>query len=513
MSATGQQESQAASLGIVTRLTRRLHEENIAYCHWKSNQHVHEAVIGETDLDILFDRRSAVKTYRILSEEGYKRFQANPSRAYPALEDFLGFDQETGRLAHLHMHYELSLGEKHLKGYRIPWERLVLSTRVLDPDGIIYIAHPEVETLLFLLRAALKMRLRDRLLALFGHVYLAGEGMLTELSFLKERIDPARVTALAAELLGEGAGRVTREMLAEYPSLSRLSRFRREARESLRCYRTYSAPEARWRRFRRELHGLHAAYGRKYTHPPRPLNRTVPCGGRIVVFLGSDGSGKSTVVREVVRWLSWKVDVCTIYHGSGDGPSSMLRLPLKLALNAAMGVPPRPSNSNTTVKSEIPARGEGVSRRLLRRFKPLWALVLSVEKRSKLKRGWRARNRGLAVICDRYPQDQVHGFNDGPLLAKWRRHPSRLLRWLARWEGVPYRRAEIYPPDLVIKLHVSAAVALQRKPEMRPEEIRRRIEAIRSLRYPDPTRIVDVDADAPLDRVLLRVKQAIWADL
>src|SRR5262245_31641874 len=267
MSPTEQQERQVSCLGVVARLMRRLHEENIAYCHWKSNQHVRAALVGETDLDILFDRRSATKIYRILSEEGYKRFQANPNRSYPALEDFLGFDQETGRLAHLHIHYELSLGEKHLKGYRIPWARLVLSTRVLDPEGIIYIAHPEVETLLFLLRAALTIRLRDRLLAVFGNVYLAGEGMLTELTFLKERIDPVRVSSLASDFLGEGAGRVTREMLAEYPSLSRLSRLRKGAAESLQCYRTYSAPEARWRRFRRELHGLRAAYGRKRTHP------------------------------------------------------------------------------------------------------------------------------------------------------------------------------------------------------------------------------------------------------
>ena len=47
----------------------------------------------------------------------------------------------------------------------------------------------------------------------------------------------------------------------------------------------------------------------------------------------------------------------------------------------------------------------------------VWALALAVEKRSKMRRARRARNRGMLVLCDRYPQTKILGFNDGPLLA------------------------------------------------------------------------------------------------
>ena len=50
----------------------------------------------------------------------------------------------------------------------------------------------------------------------------------------------------------------------------------------------------------------------------------------------------------------------------------------------------------------------------------IWAVVLAWEKRAKLRRAVRARNRGMIVICDRFPQTQVMGYNDGPLLAPWR---------------------------------------------------------------------------------------------
>src|SRR5690606_19450198 len=56
--------------------------------------------------------------------------------------------------------------------------------------------------------------------------------------------------------------------------------------------------------------------------------RTPVTGGLTVVLLGVDGSGKSTHVKQLVKWLGWKLDVGYVYFGSGDGPVSLLRKPL-----------------------------------------------------------------------------------------------------------------------------------------------------------------------------------------
>jgi hypothetical protein len=69
---------------------------------------------------------------RILADTGFRRFMAPPLQAYPAVEDYLGFDHATGRLVHLHLHYQLTLGQRHLKGYRLPWESQLLGTRHFD---------------------------------------------------------------------------------------------------------------------------------------------------------------------------------------------------------------------------------------------------------------------------------------------------------------------------------------------------------------------------------------------
>jgi thymidylate kinase len=142
-----------------------------------------------------------------------------------------------------------------------------------------------------------------------------------------------------------------------------------------------------------------------------------------------------------------------------------------------------------------------------------WALALGLEKRAKLRQAIRARNRGMIVVCDRFPQAQVMGFNDGPLLNHWAGRPGALRKALARWEAQPYTHACFDPPDLVIKLKVTPEVAVERKPEMTLPEVRRRSEAVQSLRFPPQTVVLSVDTDAPLDEVLARAKQAVWRAL
>src|SRR5688572_32969105 len=92
-------------------------------------------------------------------------FRSLPHRGYPGVESFVGMDYDTGVLLHLHLHYQLTVGERHLKSYNLPWEDLVLSTRVLDEASGTYVADPNLEYMLLMVRAGLKVRVRERLRA------------------------------------------------------------------------------------------------------------------------------------------------------------------------------------------------------------------------------------------------------------------------------------------------------------------------------------------------------------
>jgi thymidylate kinase len=151
-----------------------------------------------------------------------------------------------------------------------------------------------------------------------------------------------------------------------------------------------------------------------------------------------------------------------------------------------------------------------VRRALWAAARVVWAVAVASERRGKLRILTRARNRGFVVLCDRYPQNQFQDFNDGPMLGSWRDHPWRWLRALAEWEGAPYRWAEQVVPDLVLKLHVRPEVAQRRKPDMGLQELEKRAEAIRNLRFLAVTQTVDIDAEEPFEQVALRVRRCIW---
>ncbi len=498
------------ALGVVRDLAAGLDRAGVRYCQFKSNQHLLEGVGGLTDLDVLVDRAGESALARVLASAGYKRFSAPPGGDYPAVEDYLGLDAATGRLVHLHLHHQLTTGERHLKGYRLPWEELVLATSRRDEVTGFRVADPDVEMLFLLTRNALKVRVVDRLRRGMG------ADLEREFTWLKERVRPERVAELGASLLGAPAGRALERLVTAGPTPGRLSALRASARTALDGCRTYLPAGAALQRWRRELELLHGVFARRFRRSAGPVSRTDPRGGVLVAFVGPDGAGKSRLVGEIAWWLRWKLDARVVYFGSGDGPSSAARRPLKAGLDLAraLGLRRAPARVASGGADDDGAGAPRTRRPLPEELlRAVWALVLAHEKRQNLERAWRARNRGIVVVCDRYPQDQVTGFNDGPLLDHWRGSGSRLLRALARWESAPYRRAMANPPELVIKLHVSVPVARLRKPGMDEDELQRRRAALVRLRFPAATRVVDVDADRPWEAVLLECKQEVWRSL
>ena len=486
-------------LGALRRLLDQLEREGIGYCHWKSNEHLEAALTGATDLDVLVDRSRSCDLLRILNATGFKRFEPTRPNAYPAMEDYLGFDEATGSLIHLHLHYELTLGEQRLKGYRVPWENRILATRVLRAGAGVSVCEPNMEMLLLIVRAALKLRSRDLVRACLGAGATSAD-LQREFEWLSDRTTPDEVCAIAGEQLGPAVVPALREILDRGPSFGRTWKLRRAAWHTLSEYRTHRPIAGRVARWLRELEYACSGIAVRYLKRPVPFKRTLPRGGLMIAFAGSDGSGKSTVTALIANWLAWKTEPYRVYFGSGQGTSSLMRLPLLVVHRAS---------------TKVRGGGRDSSQRgwLRSRLRLIWGLVLAREKRSKLRRAWRARNRGMIVICDRFPQNECMGFNDGPLCSEWLTHRSRILRALARWERGPYAWAEQNPPDLVIKLDVSESVALGRKPDMTAEEIHKRVEAVRRLRFGQGVKTVHVDADEPLERVLLQVKRLIWAEV
>lgn len=495
--APGAAERSPQLLDQALRLFRDFAAAGVLYCHFKSNEHLEAALAGETDLDILVNRQDARMAQAVLIGAGYRRFASRLAGAYPGVEDYLGFDAGAGRLIHVHLHFALVVGELHLKSYQVRLAGTILATRVRDAATGVYITHPDVEMLLLLVRAALKLRWRDRAIDLLGRRYLRG-GLLREYRWLKERARTDRVLEAAGGTIGPEAAEEVRLLLDGPPTIGGLRRLRLKAKAALADQRTYGTPGAFLLRSVRETAWWFSAVNRRWLRLPVAARRVVPIGGLVVTFLGPDGCGKSTLTHAVRKWLAWKLDVHPVYFGSGSGSVSPLRWPLKIALGLYRRLrfgSPAP-----------PARGDGA----IRKARWVWAIALALEKRSRMRTVARARNRGMVVVCDRYPQIQVTGFNDGPLLAAWVDDRRGWRRRIARWEFEVYRALVRNAPDLAIKLQVSPGVARLRKPEITTAETGRRLDALARIDFGERCRHVVVDADQPFDRVLADVKLAVW---
>lgn len=485
-------------LKSIEKVINTLNENGIIYCHWKSNEHLKEALEGDTDLDVLFLPGQRLQVEMALDACGMKRFRTTPLMQYNAIEDFIGFDKETARIWHLHTHYRMTLGEKHLKGYTVnPWGKLILDNRRKDMLGI-YCSACEDELFLLLVRMAMKLRWRD-----------CGRGIgkddRKEMAWLLEHTDKIALADRAKMFVGEKAAEEIVSLVngTELTKKDQLKKLRKCLLGDLKLFTGYSTIGSRWMRHKREWFWLLGGIKRRLGINSLIANRRVsPNGGNVIAFLGCDGAGKSTTLAYVKKELNKKLDVATIYFGSGDGSSSLLRKPMKMVANKVGG-----KGLGHSVEKEYSEKKKvTLKSRLYSLAKVIWAVTLAKEKKAKIKDQTKARNNGLIVLTDRYPQTLFAGCSDGPLLSKY--EGKGLMGRIAAWEHRVYASAALNPPDLTLKLIVPTEVAIERKPEMTAEEIETKKSIVMGLNMSDNTLVVDTSR--PFEETRAEILEAIW---
>ncbi len=314
-------------------------------------------------------------------------------------------------------------------------------------------------------------------------------------------LDRNEVHRRATELLGAALTESVADTLCRGDPPS--TELRRRLLAQLGPYRRTGRLQGSLRLCVRSLLFLGRSLNKRFIHSPRPWSRRILGGGAVVAIVGVDGSGKSTLVGALRDWAGTEIDVLPLYFGTGEGRPGLLLLPLKLLMPLAQRLfPSKPKGaSHGTVSSKPPGLLYSV-------LLTVWASVLAVEKRQKLKAAGRAVDQGMLVITDRFPQNQLPRFNDGRLLARLNLVP----RWLRKFEANAYDLADRLPPDLVIKLQASPALIAQREPDMLPDVVRRRTEDLTQLAYP-ASRLAVLDASQPLPTVIADAKRAVWAVL
>lgn len=500
MRAVSHEHVAAAEKPFIIELFSRLFDEfdrnQISYCYWKSTGRIVAALRGDTDLDLLVAQEDQHRATAVLLSAGFKAFPAASPRSHPSIATFLGYDDGSGRLLHVDLQTCIVVGDALVKEYRLPWEQVVLTRSIRDPTLLLNMLDPASEGVLLIVRACLETQWFD-LVALRNRAALR-QKFDTDRKRLARCLDRAELQELASALLSpEVAGLVADAMWDTRP-LHRLHRLRREVRRAVAPFCIYRSAEARARSWWRAVVWASSSFNQWLVHAPRSWNRRVPGGGRIIAIIGVDGSGKSTLVRALRAWLAREVDVLPIYFGTGNGRPSLWLLPFKLLVPiCGRLIKPKSRKLSQGSRNEP---GLGYTALII-----VWATLAALEKRGKLLKAFRAAQRGMLVVTDRYPQDENADFNDGPLLSRVSRAPA----FLRRFEARVYQLSRRIRPDLILRHKVTLETAALREPSMDRAIIERRIAEITRLRFADAF-TVELDSEKSFPEVIRAAKREIW---
>lgn len=482
-------------LQISKETFQQFSENDINYCHWKSNEHLIEGLEGITDLDVLIEKSSYNETVKLLMQLGYKKGETISYLNYSSIEDYIGFDSNTGKIVHLHLHFELMIGKKFVKGLHLPWEDLIYKTTLIDEETGVNIINPNIEIILLFIRNYSKKNLVHKL----KRKKLSKDDKV-EFNWLKSRVTKEELKEFSKKLELGNLGEEINEYI-EQSSNKKLNKIYKSIKIFLMEKLFFNNLPQNIKYFSLKIIAAKNLILHRYFNKPQRYRRGLSEGGIIIAFLGVDGAGKSTLIHSINKWLSWKIDTYNIYFGSGDGSSSLLRLPLKIV--AKLRVKKR-GNSLHIKESDTKKKNKK-----LKLAKVIWAITLAAEKKSKFKQMLKARSNGLIILTDRYPQTQIQGYNDGPLLSEWKDSKNILKQILYRYEIKTYNLSNYFQPDILLKLKIPQELSASRKNDTPLYMIKKKIDAIETISFNNSLE-VSIDTSGSVEESALLIKREIW---
>lgn len=476
-------------LKISKELFTSWNDAGLLYCHWKSNEHLLPGLDGDTDLDVLLSRDGQQKGEAILHELDFLQCKSQYGSRYPNVDDWIGFDKETGKLIHLHLHYAIVTGHKGLKEYELPWAERALRTRILDEEYGVYIMEPNLEMVTLYTRIGLKAGLIE-IVRCFKGSFKFPKDTQREIDWLRERVDVKEVYRILAEYYGKDADAVNEIMSRGNINSDSYLKLRKIAENNFKNY-------SRVKHFMRlrELSYLlyHICLKRILKRLKPIISKKVPISekGLTVAFLGQDGAGKTTVTKNLIKWWSWKMDVRYVYLGSGENYFSFKK----------------------SLSHKLPPKG------VFKYFRAMLGLsVLSDVAKLSYKNVLKAEkyaSKGGLVIFDRFPQTKYMSICDGPKLRK-KVHDyfgagilSKMFAPMIKTEEKYIGKTVTHTPDVVIKLTLTPEESIRRKPHENYEAVKQKHEIVKSLEFKGCD-VYTIDATMPFDEELIMIKNIIW---
>jgi len=469
------------------QLIDELQQQNIVYCHWKSNLLLNEALNGYDDLDLLVRKEDLAKFESAILSMGFKE-GSNKNISFSSVKHFYGYDSQSGNILHLHVYYQMKSGPSWTKSMRFDFEPYFLENLMLHESGMpVPLKH--IELAIFIFRIMLKYsKFNEFILVSKEH-----ERTLKEIEYLQKEMDEEGLK----EFLEIYFNNISVSELYNYIGVIQKSSglekylYGKKVRSKLSNYKYLSGLEE-------DLNSIKQFGYRVLNRLFFKQKKKLHSAGMMIVVAGLDATGKTTITTELKKWLGKNLTISLIHFGKP--PSTWRTYPMNLLITLM-----RKNVEDSNLKSSI--QKEDGAKSLLYIIRQV---VLAYDRHLLAKKYWKKASSGELVLIDRYKSED-YGVMDSKRLNPIYYHGLKLK--LVKLENRLY---DMMPtPDILFYLTVPIEVAVVRNEERIKEGkeseafIRIRHDQNKNLTY-QANYTYRINTDQPYEEEIREIKSKIW---
>lgn len=437
---------------LIKVFLKELDVNNVEYVHWKNNTFIEEALSGDDDLDILVDIKQKDTLFSVFKKLKIFRGYSNEDKWHKEITHFYGIDIGSKKIFHIHLHFNIEIAYDYDLCYNLPNVNNYLKNRIKYKD-LIYIPNFENEYVLLVIRIILKntlspflLMLPHRQFSLFKKAKQKGVvqgGGYKEFLDLRSKIEPDKLESCLENnfnFLSKETFKYLESLLNDNSSVFAFFKAGKKLKKELKVFRDYGELTAFRKAFVRIYTIRLNSVLRKLRIYNKISGKKIQNGGRIIAFVGGDGAGKTTTISNLRKTLKSQFSLKSIHVGKPSVTVKGLVFRVTSKLFSLIGF-----------KSFS---------------KALFYISIAINRQNEFKKACKLRDKGIIVLQDRMPLEGITAMDcprvDTILNGKYNK--------LSKYEKKQYE--SIKGVDMLFVMKLNPEIALQRRPEDDPDELR-----------------------------------------